>query len=260
MRQLSKFSPAETLMIIQSEGATIRELLKVTFMDLLLKQVVRTFDVERQSHERDPVRVYKYVGPGKNYSTYQSLPHESVFLIPFQRSFDTQILFRHVVKIGYQNSVSQDAYHRTLMTCPNVELYFSRSLVQKVFGGFSINKSGLVLRKELQAEMADLEEKLPDLIKNDPPKALDILKEIKGNIFLLLNIQFDLLRQIDRELMAEMETAERDSSGGGSYSGCWTFTDYSNTFDTSCSNDNGSGCSGCGSGCSSSGCGGCGGD
>lgn len=261
MKQLSKLSPAETLLVLQGENASIKELLKVTFMDLLLKQVIRTIEVHRQPSSRDTVRIYNYVEAGKNFFTYQPLPHDDIFLAPFQKGDDVQILFRHLVKIGYQNAKSESKLHNILRQSPNIDRCFSQNIIQSLFKEFTITKVGQELRNTVEAEIAQLEEELPLLILNDHQKALDILKVIKGNIFLLANIEFDLLKQIDKELLAEMN--RRDDNNSGGCAGCtWNiFDNYSDSFDSSCSGDSGcsSGCSGCGgSGCS--GCGGCGGD
>lgn len=262
MNQLSKLSPAETLLVLQGENASIKELLKVTFMDLLLKQVVRTVEVQKQPSSRDPVRIYNYVEAGKNFLTYQPLPHENIFLAPFQKSDDVQILFRHIVKIGYQNAKSERKLHAILRQSPNVNRCFSQNIFQSIFGEFSLTTIGQELKIKVEAEIAQLEEELPRLIVDDHQKALDILKVIKGNIFLLTNIEFDLLKQIDKELIAEMNRQDGTNNSGGCVGCTWSiFDNYSDSFDNSCSGDSGcsSGCSGCGgSGCS--GCGGCGGD
>lgn len=260
MKNLSKLSPAESVLVLQDKNSTIKELLKVTFMDLLLKQVVRTFDVQRQTSRSDNVRTYKYVEAGKNFNTYKPLPHENAFLAPFQKSNSVQILFRHIVKMSYQNSKSEGEYRNIILSSPNLLTSFSKNVLQSLFGGFSVTSDGLELRKKLQGEIEALEKTLPDYISSNQQKALDILKEIKGNIFLLSNIQFDLLNQIDRELISEMNRYNGDDGGG--CSGSWGgFEDYSDTFDSSCSGHSGcgggSGCSSCGSGCSS-GCSGCG--
>jgi len=258
VKQLSKLSPAETLLVLQDKNASIKELLKITFMDLLLKQVVRTFEVQRQANSRDAVRIYKYIEIGKNFWTYQPLPHENIFLAPFQKSDSVQILFRHMVKMGYQNAKSESKLHNVLRQSPNLDRCFSRNIIQSLFGGFNITTDGQQLRNKVEAEISQLEKQLPPLILNDHQKALDILKVIKGNVFLLTNIEFDLLKQIDKELLAEMNKRDNNSNDGGC-SGCtWdSFDNYSDSFDSNCSGD--SGCSGGDSGCGGSGCSGCGG-
>ena len=269
MKKLSILSPAETLFVLQDKNASIDELLKVTFIDLLLKQVVRTFEVQRQASSRDTVRIYKYVETGNKFLTYEPRPHENIFLAPFQKSNSIQILFRNMVKIGYQNAKSESKLHRILRQSPNLNRCFSRNISQLLFGGFNITPDGQELRNNVEAEITQLEKQLPPLILNDHQKALDILKVIKGNIFLLTNIELDSFNQIDKELLSEMNR-KYDIKNDGSWSGfvgCTldSFDNYSHSFDSGggsgCSSGSDAGCggNGCGgSGCS--GCSGCGGD
>ncbi|MBC7749960.1 MAG: hypothetical protein H7Z76_15540 [Methylotenera sp.] len=256
MKQLSKLSPAETLVLLQDTNARLKELLKVTFMDLLLKQVVRTIEVQKQSRRSDIIRVYKYVIIGQNFSNYQPLPHENVFLAPFFKSKNVQILFRHIVKMGYQNSNSESSFQRILSKSPNLQFCFKRNIYNAIFGGFNVEVKGIELRNIVQGEIAQLEKELPQYIANEPEKALHILKVIKGNIFILSNIEFDLLKQIDKELLNEMNKEKTGEISSGC-SGCTldSFDNYSHSFDSSCSCDSGCSSSGC-SGCGGSGCGG----
>lgn len=262
MKHLSKFSPAETLLVLQDKNTSIKELLKVTFMDLLLKQVVRTVEVQRQASSRDTVRIYKYVEIGKNFFTYRPLPHENIFLAPFQKGESSQILFRHIVKMGYQNAKSECHFHNIVRQSPNLRGCFRRNLFQSIFGGFKVTLSGLELRNKVQIEIAQLEVQLPHLIINNHQEALNILKVIKGNIFLLTNIEFDLIKQLDKEFLVEMNKGIGNNNDGVCYGCTWdSFDNYSDSFDSSCGGD--SGCSSdsssdCG-GSDCSGCGGCGG-
>jgi hypothetical protein len=66
MNYLSKFTPAETWILLRGNTSLLRDLLKFTLMDILLKQVLWMEDVEGQPGDRDPFSGYKYVRPGKN--------------------------------------------------------------------------------------------------------------------------------------------------------------------------------------------------
>ncbi|MBY0425618.1 MAG: hypothetical protein K2Q22_08285, partial [Cytophagales bacterium] len=162
---------------------------------------------------------------------------------------------------------SKSNYHLTVVKSPRIERYFTINFIQSIFGGFSINDEGLNLQDKIKKEIENLETELPEIIKNDKAQALHILNTIGGNIFLLKNIDFTLLKQIDSEILAEMNKKEKENiSGGGCSSedsGCYGCS----TWDSACSSWTSSGCNGTGcsdstsSGCSGcSGCGGCGGD
>ena len=255
MTHLFRFSPAETLVIKSGEKAPLRDLLKYTLMDLLLKQVLIIEEVQRQPNPRDPIRTYKYITTGKNFITYPFKSHETVFTSIFQENVEIKLLFRNLVKVAYQRAKSERFYYPLLINNENLKVVFIRTFINKLFGGFSYSSDGTMVKKELESEIADLESNLPEIIKHDKNRGLEILKKIGGNIFLLKGIDFALSKEIDKELFEEMSS---QGASGGCSSGCWTsFGDYSATFDRSCSSDTSSGCGG-DSGCS--GCGGCGGD
>ena len=134
-----------------------------------------------------------------------------------------------------------------------------------MFGGYSLSKEGKDIQSTLLKEIHEVENILPNYIDTNKEKAFEVLKAIKGNVFLLTNIKFELLNHIDKELIKEMNRRDDDNSGNGCYSSWDSFDHYSETFDSTSNSENGgSGCwgdSGCGGGDSGcSGCGGCGGD
>jgi hypothetical protein len=265
MNLLSKLTPAESLILIDGKKATQKELIKVTFMDLLLKQVIRTYDVKWQASSYDAPIMFKYTERGKNFDKYVSKEHENIFVRPFKENPNSRILFRHIVRIGFENSSSQIDFQNIILSNGILKDCYSKNLYQKVFGGYSLSKEGKDIQSKLLKEIDQVENILPNYIDTNKEKAFEVLKAIKGNVFLLTNIKFELLNHIDRELIKEMNRRDDDNSGNGCYSSWDSFDHYSETFDsTSNSESGGSGCwgdSGCGGGDSGcSGCGGCGGD
>lgn len=256
MKHLSQLTPAETLIILKDKDTRLKEVLKVTLMDLLLKQVLKIEEVYKHTGGTNEQRLYEYVETGKNFRFFNPLPHENVFLEIFQKNEVYRYLFRHVVKVGYENAKSYNYFHKLIRKSHNISDCFKENFIFDLIGFSFKTSKHEPLKKELQKEINQLEIQLPKIIQNDKEKALEILKEIKGNIFLLSTIEFDLLKQIDQTISTEMNRQSDNSFG---CSGCsWSyFESYSESFDSSCSGDGGSsdgGCSGC------SGCGGCGGD
>lgn len=255
---LSRLTPAETLIVWKGNQTTMKDMLKHTLMDLLIKQILSIEEIERQPSKRDPIRIYKYIGTGKNFSGYRCLPHELCFLSAYYKNSTIRILFRNFVKIGYENAHSELDFYKTLRTSNELKDMFTVSLFQRIFtGGFNYTSIGSQLRIAIEDEIQNLETILLNQLNNDKEKALDILKKIGGNVFLLKGIEFDLIKEIDQAFLKEL-TQSKPSSGCST--GCFTtFDTFESDFDNSCSSDTGgSGCSGDG-GCSS-GCAGCGGD
>jgi hypothetical protein len=256
MTHLSELTPAE-IYIITNENVTHQELLKLTFIDLLFKQVLKTFEVKRQPHIRQAIRIYKYVGIGQNFKNYKAKNHEKYFLSTFEKDNTIEILFRNLVKIGYQSSRTVLDFKNELIKSPALKKCFKQNIFQKFYYGYSFTEYGIELKRKIENEIAKINTKIPDLKNIENQKAIELIKVIGGNIFLLGNIDYDLLDQIDKDLATEINK-NNYVDGGSGCSGCsWSFDDYSSSFDSGCS----SGCSGCGSGCSGcgSGCSGCGG-
>jgi hypothetical protein len=260
MKHLSQLTPAETLIILHGEKAALSELLKFTFMDLLLKQVLVTKEIEKQANPKDPITSYKYVFTGNNFPAYQASPHENVLLSVYKKSSDTGVLFKNLVKIAYQNARYQGWYQVQVISNSNIKDLFSRNYFERWFGGFSYTQKGSQVKKEIQAEVAMIESAIGNAITTDKNKRLDLLKSIGGNIFLLKGLEFSLAQEIDEEILKEK--SKNTSDQGCSTFSSWTdYGYYSASFDSGCSSDNNSGSDGSDSGGDSgcSGCSGCGG-
>lgn len=256
MKHLSRLTPAETLLVLTGDKTPLSELLKYTFMDLLLKQVLAVHEVERQASTHDPVRMSKYVAIGKNYHSHPIRLHEAVFLSIFQNSPEVSILFRNIVKISYQRAKSERHYYFQLTSNSNLKSAITASVFQRLLGRFSYTHDGKALKKEIQNEIASVERTVAAYMATDRNRGIDLLKAIGGNVFLLKALEFEILKEFDKELFEEM--AKKNSGAG--CGGCWTdFRGYSESFDNSCSSDSGTGCSGDGGGSGDSGCSGCGG-
>ena len=254
MKYLSELTPAEILILIDDD-VTHQELLKITFIDLLFKNVLKTKDVTRKLPRRNEYRTYIYIEMGSKYDTYNSLNHERIFLSSFGKDYPIKILFKNLVKISYQKSKQLSLLKYDILKTPNLKNAFSRNFFQKLFYKYSFTEYGNELRGKINKEIRELNREFSSLNNIENQKALNLIKVIGGSIFLLDNIDYSLLNQIDMSLANEINYKE----SGDSSSGCSSnFDDFSSNFDSGCSSDSGGGGdSGCGSGCS--GCGGCGG-
>jgi hypothetical protein len=255
MNQLTKLTPAETLLAVHGSATHLNDLLKYTLMDLIFRQVLELETTTREYNKNEPPRIYQYVVPGRNYDTWTDKLHETVFLSTFRTNSDQKILFKNMVSIGYQNAKSKRTYHSYVLRNSGLQGAFETTFLQKIFGGFDYTRSGIQLKKTIADEFTALEEIVASYRKTQDKNILESLRAIGGNIFLVRGLDIALAQEIDKELSEEMKRTSTDMSGCGG-TGCWT------TFDTSgCSSSSGhSGCSSHGdSGCSSSGCSGCGG-
>lgn len=127
METLAQLTPAETYLISNNSNATFRELLKLTLADLCLKQVLRIEERELQSHPNNPIRILKYILIGRNFHNHIPKAHEIVFLSPFRKSPEIEILFNHLIRMGYENAGSRKRYiFNSLLMNPGVCTKFTK--------------------------------------------------------------------------------------------------------------------------------------
>ncbi|WP_046758838.1 hypothetical protein [Kordia jejudonensis] len=280
MKLLSRITPAETILIQQGSAAQLKDLLKFTFMDLLLKQVLKIVTENKQLHPRNEARLYTYVETGKNFEKYVPRHHEVIFLKPFTQEASIQILFKHFVKITYEASSGKRSYRESIKRSKELTSYFNDSFFISLFRFIKLTEAGKKAHQEITTYLREVNLQINDLLKNDQKKALEFLIAIGGNIFLLQNLDFDLLKKIDKVLIEQQRSiyTSVDSYGDDWYlygdfydDNCLfdcEFEDhesfdslFSDTMDSFDSEFDASSCSswdsGCDSGCSS--CGGCGG-
>lgn len=255
---LSQLSPAETL-FLTDEKAPLKELLKITLLDLILKKVLKTIEVTRTPSLVEGTLVYTYITAGPNFKTHSFKKHEEFFTSTFVGDEEYEVLFRNMVKIGYQKARKRSLFVNQLFQTSMLERCYSQNLFQEIFNLYSITSYGKDIKRKVEKEINALDQQFSTPTEIDHPKAIELIGVIGANLFLLKNIDYDLLNQIDSDLTTEMK--KKDDNGGSSgCSGCsWgSFNGYSSDFDSGCSSHStsGSGCSGDG-GCS--GCGGCGG-
>lgn len=257
MKTLSDLTPAETLLLTEGKRVAVKDLLKVTLMDLLLKQVLKTIEVQNGATSFSNT----YIVAGDNFDSIKPLRHELVFLGPFRKDRQAEILFNNLVKIGYQNARSEKTYNRLVQNSPALTGCFSGGLSQ-LFKPFALSNYGQTVSEKIKRQLNELSDTLPNLMESDRKKALEILKYIKGNVFLVKGIDFKRMAEIENAVVAEVYSTYSTSNGSFSDPMTWIALDMSSrTFDSSCSgcstsdysSDSDSGDSGC------SGCSGCGG-
>jgi hypothetical protein len=258
MKNLSTLTPAETLLLTERKRVPLKDMLKVTMMDLLLKQILKTVEVQNGSSQTSSIS-NTYVIAGNNFSYDKALAHEKIFLSPFIKNKNAEILFANVVKIAFENTGSEKAYNKLVRDSDALAECFV-SGVPKLFRPFELNDNGRVMSRELKAQLDSLSKTLPELMETNPDKALEVLKQIKGNIFLVKGIDFKRMAEIENAVIAEVYSAQSVSNSTFAHPMTWLALDLSSsTFDSSysgCStsdystDDGDSGCSG------DSGCGG----
>lgn len=268
MSELSNLKPGETLVLIDGGKAEFKSLLKFTFMDLLLKQVLEVKESSRSIRHGKGYRNIKtkYVVTGKNFAKYKPDQYEAIFLNVFYKSPDLKAILTKLIKVAYDAVPTEIKYRKKIILSFGIKSVFKTSLLFNLFGFISLTSRGTTLKESIFNELNSIDATIADKINNAPKEALEILTKIGGNIFLLNNVDFALLKQIDHSIYASMQIDQRFND---SYDNYWyhdfsdlfiddsSFDTWDSTFDSFDSGFDSAGCSSFDSGCSS--CGGCGG-
>lgn len=266
MKILTTISPAETLFLLNPGSSKFKDLMKYTFMDLLLKKVIELKEINSDSTDQT-IGINTNVIAGRNFQYHKVKKHELIFLGPFLKSPTIQILFIHYIKMAYETSGGQSIYKKSIKASSEIESFFKDSFVNKVFGLNKLTEEGKKLKLNLQDFLDKLDNQVLDLLVNDTEKSLELLKPLNGNILLLKNLDFKHLKKVDKELIRQQKLKHADSYDSDDH--YWLYFDYLednslfdfheiiDSFDTEFdSSDESSSDSSCDSGCSS--CGGCG--
>jgi hypothetical protein len=246
VKYITQFTPAETLLVLYGQEAAYSDLLKITCIDLLLKRVLTTSQTSRNIANR--IHTYTYVTVGSKFATYEALPHENIFLKIFKKDPNLQVLFQHVVKMGFQQAYSLQWYQTKILKSPRLAEYLNQNFFQRIAGKINISSAGLKLRENIRAELSQLDEQILQLSQANRTAQKELLAPLYGHAFLLKELDLTLWADIDQIFQTEMSRQTTSMvyggcSGGGDWGG----------FDSGCSSHGGH------SGCGGSGCGGCGG-
>jgi hypothetical protein len=255
-------TPAENLIIRDQRRASHKQMLELIFMDLLLKKVLKMEYVkdETTSRANNPNEgKVAYVSIGENYRTYAPVPHEKIFLKPFVTIVSTRILLSSLIKVLYESAEGPRYFRAYVGLSPRISKYFRSPLFFHTIGFQPLNKKGLQVQEQIFAEQIKLTGELSSLWNYDRQKALDIIDQIKGNVF-LLPLSKDIIQSIGVEFDHTVPSKVVDQSAGGGCGGFF-YSDMhhhvSTGFDEGDSDWSSSDSSGCGG---DSGCSGCGGD
>jgi hypothetical protein len=262
METLKNLTPAETLLFRDHSKVILKDLLKFTLIDLIIKKVLIVEEESHQSHPRNPSRTISYIRTGPNYKTYTFKQHELVFANPFLGNTDIRILFRHLIKMGFENSKGLKGFvFSRMIESKQVQNQIESTWFHQLFVYVKLSAAGKRKSELVKKELKNLQNTLPKIIKEDPDNGKEIVSLLAGNVFLLEGFDYRLLTKIDSEIAEEIKK-QKEHSGDYGCAGCYIYFDsYSSSFDSESASFDSAG-SGCGghSGCSGcSGCGGCGG-
>ncbi|UOG76488.1 hypothetical protein MTX78_07780 [Hymenobacter tibetensis] len=270
MTSLSSHSPAELLLLLeQYHNPSLRQLLRVTFLDLLRQQVLAISTEQYRPHFLDPVTWQQFVIGGPALATYQALPHEALLINALQADDQLRIPFKQYVRMIFGKAQTPRAYYQLIEENMRTGQLFSHHWFWRLTQIRYLTPKGKQLQAATENELARLDKEFASRVASNPSDARQFSQHLGGMLFLLPSFSSEVGHQLERELRQIPEPAHdlgSDFSGGDG--GDFSWPSHSDTFDSHCGGHGESDSSGCGgdsdSGCGGdsgcSGCGGCGGD
>lgn len=208
IHKLSELKPAGTKLILEPNTKLI-ELIKLTLFDLTLKQVLIIRKELKKSHPRDThLREYIIVETGKNFTKYDSSKFEEYFTEIIDE--DSYFQLKSYLRTIFKSIPSEYKHKKEIIGDLKINDFFKSSLILSVFTWLKINKKGKKLKKDTSKYLNEVDENIGDLIKNEPDKALELILFLKGNIFLLKNLKFELLEKL--KLISTTQTNNSEES------------------------------------------------
>lgn len=270
--ELKKLSPAE-IMLIENPKIKVDQLARVTFMDLLLKDVLQIDEVPKGKGKK--ARANPFVSKGKAFDTYEPLKHESVFLNLFKHDSDIKVTLKNLIKVSFKDIKSAEVYKLKHVYTKRLDPYFTSNIIQWLAGARKISRHGLATQKLIKKELVRIKNK----VKRNDKDLIETLMGINGNVFLLNGVYNKVFKTLSDHGVRNLKTdldgtprhwqnsflaayAENYDMGNSFDIGVATSHTFTSTLDsidswqgTSDSSSSGCGGSGCsGVGCGSSGC------
>lgn len=203
MDQLSKLTPAETLILVEGDNVQLTDLLSLTLMDLFLKQVLQTTGVASTLQtEHDKATPKLTIIQGTHFNLYRPLPHEEVFTSLFNVDIE-EIPIDECVRVGYKKAKNENHYSRLILKSETLQPYFVRGLSRLFNGKFSLTPEGREEVRKVKAEIQELEILLTNTLHYDQAKVRTVMQEVKGNVFLIKNLNLGMMREIERRVLTE---------------------------------------------------------
>lgn len=192
---LSSIKPAGTKIILMPNKSSLLDLMKLTVFDLAIKQVIKIRIRLRKSHPRDPhLRKYIVVETGKNFKKYEPDTFEKYFISMLVE--DRYFLLRGYLQKIYKEISSTYSFKREIIENLKLQNVFSKNVFLYIFRFLKVNKKSRKLQKDIEEFLNKIDRNIGDLIENEPKKMLELLMFLKGNVFLLKNIKFELFEKL----------------------------------------------------------------
>lgn len=270
---LKQLSPAELLFLLNPNQQTGQNMMRLTLLDLLMKEVLQFRAITEATGKTN-----HFIEPSGYFSQYSPLIHEAPFLLPFKTGEQRLPLYLLIRTVKDHTDDFYGFQHRFVSNAPRIQALLRPSF-WNVFHINILSNEGELLRSELKYRLKTGRRIVIDSLDR-PDQKLQELPQLLGSGLLIIDRLEHVLRiknysvkWLDQLMEAYFplkhvfqnsvtEVMQVRGAGDSAYYNIAFYLDDNNGSESdgcgsACGGDS-NGCSG--SGCSGGGCGGCGGD
>lgn len=228
-RELLNLTPAESLMIIDPKRSKGKEMMKLTFIDLLLKRVLKADVIYEDviykgviySTTTDTKLKWIYIIEGENYSKAKLKPHEHIFTRA--ELFSPKLLLRWFAKELYRSIAKFSIVERFFLYKKNfvrnsliADGYFHTEAKKFLFlfpyTKYVLSEKGLSAQTKITNLLEEGAKEFERWVKHEPARAKAYLSVCGSNILLLEHYNYDLkIIQEWIKALSKIESQENSS-------------------------------------------------
>lgn len=181
---LHQFTPAELYLLNKAPNALYEEALMLTLKDLSLKDVIDiTFEPVASRSSSTKERLHPVISQFTHFKNYHFQPHERVFRNAMYQA-GSKALLRSILNLIDSDLQSESAYGK-LIRRHRIDNCFNLINWRLYTLSPSLSKNGRMLKQQLNLELKNHLDELKSALKENPKKALDIMKDLNGFLYLI---------------------------------------------------------------------------
>ncbi|WP_010179771.1 hypothetical protein [Aquimarina agarilytica] len=193
---LATLKPSATQLLIHCNDTQITDCIKLTLLDLCLKQVIHI----KKSSLVSPNKKESIIETGAQFNTYQADSFEYYFTRILSHNI-TYPLPNYIKKIHSDLPDDYSCYQK-IITSAQTTAYFNKGWFCRFFQLTKLNPKGKKVAEHLNQSLAHIDNNLVQLINQKPAEATTLIKNLGGNVFLLTALNFEIFEHLKTALSA----------------------------------------------------------
>ena len=198
---LASLKPAAVKLILDCNAITISEIIKLTLLDLSFRKVIKIKEDFKSLHPSNSERAYTIVETGTEFKNYKPDNFETYFLADLKT--DTYFHLKVYLKKVFETLPATYDFYRQIIIDTQTKNYFNQGILFKAFQLIKLNIKGRLAQQKISNNIDNLNHIIANIIKEEPDEAFKLLRVLKGNIFLLNSLNFEIFDRLDLEIPSD---------------------------------------------------------